>query len=102
MPRVLLLAPEAEEDLSAAHAWYEMQRPGLGSEFLAEVAHVFGVIELFPEQHRVVRGATRRALLHRFPYCVYYIFGNDLISVTAVMHARRDPRRWEERGAVEL
>jgi hypothetical protein len=33
----LLLAPEAQADLAEAYAWYESQRGGLGSEFLAEV-----------------------------------------------------------------
>ena len=40
MPPRLLLNPEAEADLVEAFAWYEGQRPGLGSEFFAEVAQV--------------------------------------------------------------
>ena len=41
----LLLAPEAQADLAEAYAWYESQRGGLGSEFLAEVAVVLQRIE---------------------------------------------------------
>ena len=33
----LLLEPEAQADLAEAFDWYEAQRTGLGSEFLAEV-----------------------------------------------------------------
>ena len=30
----LVIAPEAEQDLADAYAWYERQRSGLGEEFL--------------------------------------------------------------------
>ena len=93
----LLLNPEAEADLAEAFDWYEGQRAGLGSEFLAEVAHVLEAIEHRPEQFPVVQGQTRRALVRRFPFGVFYIVGPDLIGVTACMHSRRDPRRWQSR-----
>jgi hypothetical protein len=30
----LIFAPEAEQDIAEAYAWYEGRRPGLGEEFL--------------------------------------------------------------------
>jgi hypothetical protein len=50
-----------------------------------------------PERFPVVHLQCRRALLRRFPYAVYFVPSVDLISVVGCMHARRDPRRWEER-----
>ena len=97
MPPRLLLEPEAQADLGEAFLWYETQRLGLGSEFLAEVALVLERIERMPESFAIIRGQTRRALLHRFPYAVFYVFDPDVVGVTAVMHGRRDPRRWQER-----
>src|SRR3989442_13225931 len=97
MPPRLLLEPEAQADLAEAFAWYEEQRTGLGSEFLAEVAHVLDSIERGPEQHAIVRGQTRRALVRRFPYAVFYVVDPELVAVTAGMHGRRDPRRGAER-----
>ena len=35
MAAKLVLAPEAEQDISNAYDWYEQQRPGLGEEFLS-------------------------------------------------------------------
>lgn len=96
MPR-LYVEPEAEADLDAAFMWYEGQRPGLGSEFLAEVAYTFSQVEDSPERYPVIRGMTRRVLVRRFPYAVFYVLEPELVAVTAVMHGRRDPRRWEER-----
>jgi len=50
-----------------------------------------------PERFPVVYRESRRALLRRFPYAVYFVASSDLVSVVACMHARREPRRWEER-----
>ena len=33
MNRLLLVRPEAEQDLAAARDWYEQRRVGLGDEF---------------------------------------------------------------------
>ena len=95
-PRLLLEA-EARQDLVAAFDWYQAQRPGLGSEFLAEVACVLEAIEANPEGFPVIRGRTRRGLVRRFPYGIFYIVESDLIAVTACMHGRRDPERWQVR-----
>jgi hypothetical protein len=54
-----------------------------------------------PERYPVVRGEARRALLRRFPYAVFFVATPDLVSVLACMHARRDPRRWQERSEAD-
>jgi hypothetical protein len=38
---------------------------------------------------------TRRALLHTFPYAVYFRVTDDAVAVLAVLHMRRDPRTWQ-------
>ena len=93
----LLLEPEAKADLAEAFDWYESRRRGLGSEYLAEVARVLESVERNPEAYPIVHGQTRRALVRRFPYAVFYVVDPALVAVTAVMHGRRDPRRWQER-----
>ena len=94
MPRPVLTTPEADADIEDAFGWYETHAPGLGSDFLAELAVTFSSLEEFPEAHPKIRGETRRAVIHRFPYGVFYIAGPDLTSVTGVLHFRRDPRAW--------
>jgi plasmid stabilization system protein ParE len=44
-----------------------------------------------------VRADTRRGLVRRFPYAVYFRPTADEIVVLAVMHGRRNPRRWRSR-----
>lgn len=97
MKRTLLIQPEAERDLAEGLAWYEEQRPGLGQEFIMGVEAALETIECHPESHPRVHGDTRRALLRRFPYGVFYLLEPDRIIVLAVMHAARDPRQWQKR-----
>jgi plasmid stabilization system protein ParE len=91
MPGRVLTTPEADADLADAFDWYEKLRSGLGAAFLAEVAVVLSHLESYPEAHAIIRGETRRAIVHRFPYGVFYVVDPDLTSVTGVLHFRRDP-----------
>jgi plasmid stabilization system protein ParE len=93
----LVVRDAAEADVLDAALWYEQRSPGLGREFLGAVDAVLVEIAAMPERYPVVRGEARRALLRRFPYGVYFVASPDLVRVIACMHARRDPRRWQER-----
>ena len=89
---------QAEADIAEAFRWYEQRSAGLGTEFLRAVDVTFATIartpHLFPKLHQDVR----RARLRRFPYGVFFIERSGAISVLAVMHAHRDPRRWLARA----
>ena len=91
------LRPEAEHDLADAAAWYEEQREGLGHDFLDEVLTMLSSIAdtplVYPELHR----NTRRAVIHRFPFSIYFRLENATIVVLAIMHGSRNPRRWKSR-----
>jgi plasmid stabilization system protein ParE len=50
-----------------------------------------------PELHRAVGQRTRRALLLKYPYVVYYASSPAEMIVTAIFHSSRDPRRWADR-----
>lgn len=96
MKRALRIRPEAERDLAEGLAWYEKRQSDLGREFVLAVEAALETIERYPESHPRVHGDTRRALLRRFPYGVFYLIEPDRIIVLAVMHASRDPRRWQQ------
>ncbi len=92
-----IFRPAAAADLEDAYRWYEAQQTGLGEEFLSAVRIAMELVESHPEQFPVVHRQTRRVLLRRFPYGLYYRIFDDQIIVVACMHARRDPRRWQIR-----
>lgn len=94
MRRRVVTTPEADADIADAYEWYAALRPELGTDFLAELAVTFMQLEQFPEAHAVIRGETRRAILKRFPYSVFHIVDPDAVTVTGVLHFRRDPQVW--------
>jgi toxin ParE1/3/4 len=93
----LVLRPQAESELFEGRDWYEEQRPGLGAALAAEVDRVLARIAEAPLTYPRVQGDTRRALVRRFPYAIYFHAMSDEIVVLAVIHGRRHPRRWPSR-----
>ena len=93
----IYLRPEAEADVEEAAVWYEKQREGLGGEFLDEVLSVFETISCNPSMYPVVHRHTHRAVIHRFPFGIYYRTEGKMIVVVAVMHGSRHPKRWQKR-----
>ena len=71
---------------------------GLGREFLALVDATLDEIRSRPLSYPVVARDTRRVLLRRFPYAIYFRAYPDAVVVVACMHGRRDPRRWRSRS----
>ncbi|MBY0524985.1 MAG: type II toxin-antitoxin system RelE/ParE family toxin [Gemmataceae bacterium] len=95
MAAELIIAPEAEQDIDEAYAWYEGQRAGLGEDFLSRVDASIQAICRTPEMHQVVHEDYRRGLVRRFPYAVFYQYANE--TVYCVFHTSRDPQKWRQR-----
>jgi plasmid stabilization system protein ParE len=99
MTRRLIIRPEAEADLAEASGWYEEQKPGLGTEFVAIVREALDRVLSVPRASRLMRRTpeVRRVFTRRFPYRVFYVLRNDAVVVFAVLHGARHDRHWQER-----
>ena len=97
MSRRLIVRPEAEAELVDAFDWYEDRVPGLGSEFLLCVDATFNAILRSPYQYPHVHKIVRRALTRRFPFEVFFVEDDERVVVLSVFHAKRNPKRWQER-----
>jgi plasmid stabilization system protein ParE len=93
----LILRPEAEADVLEAYSWYEMEKPGLGDEFLSKIEDALENVSSTPEMHPCICQKIRRKLIRRFPYGIYYIFENGKVSVLGIVNLLRHPRHWRER-----
>ena len=93
----MLFRPEAEGELLEAREWYETRRPGLGREFAVAVDEIVNRIVEKPLLYQLAYKETRRAVLSRFPYAVYYRLVADDIVVLAV-HGRQHQSRWRSRS----
>lgn len=93
----LAFLPPAAQDVARALRWYERQRTGLGADFVEELARLLALVAASPSLFPVIHRGTRRALLRRFPYLVFFRVLEDSVIVVAVFHSSRDPRRWADR-----
>lgn len=91
------LLSAAEADMDSAARWYELQRRGLGREFVLCVENTFESMQHYPAAYPSVGDQFRRALVRRFPYVVYFRFDGQSIKVYAVMHTHRHPAEWKRR-----
>lgn len=93
----VVILPEAVDDLAESRAWYEGRSIGLGERFLSQVDDCIERIQRNPELYERVYKDYRRAMVHRFPYVVFYEFEVDAIVVYSVFHTAQDPQKWRSR-----
>jgi plasmid stabilization system protein ParE len=91
MERRTFVRPEAQNDLREAARWYEDREAGFGIRFLGEVRSSLERIASSPMMFPVIEENVRRALLHKFPYSIYFVNERDGIAVLAVLHQHRRP-----------
>ena len=96
-PPRLFIRKRARADLAEAFRWYEERRVGLGREFLQAARATLAAIERDPTQFPIAVDDIRKLQLRRFPYVVYYVILARHVSVIAIAHGRRHPRRWQSR-----
>ena len=97
MAAELIVAPEAEQDVDEAYAWYEGRRVGLGEEFLGCVDSCVHAICRNPESCEFAHKNYRRSSVRRFPYIIFYKYVNNIVTVYCVFHSSRDPQKWRRR-----
>ena len=93
----LKVSARAVREIGEAYEWYEEQLHGLGGEFLNALDTQLRVITQTPLLFSEIRRGIRRTLLSHFPYGVFYASKGDVVSVLAVVHTARSPRRWPRR-----
>jgi len=93
----LLVRAAAAADVEEAYLWYQRQRAGVGEEFLEAVDAILREIATHPKAYPVIHRETRRALLRRFPYAIFFRVYDETMVVIACMHGRRNPIRWKSR-----
>ena len=93
----VVVRPAAAADIDEAFLWYERRRAGLGNEFLAAVQSTVDNIVAHPTMYPVIHRDTRRVLVPRFPYAIFYRVYGEVVAVVACLHGRRDPRQSRSR-----
>ncbi len=97
MKRRTFVRPEAQTDIREAAQWYEDREAGLGLRFIREIRASLEHISQSPLRFPIVEEEVRRALLHKFPYSIYFASESEAIAIIAVLHQHRRPGAWKSR-----
>ncbi|MEI6725895.1 MAG: type II toxin-antitoxin system RelE/ParE family toxin [Actinomycetes bacterium] len=97
--------PDARRDLREAADFYDLERLGLGAEYLDEVEQTMRRVIEYPESSPVVLGRVRKCAIPRSPYTIVYSArgggggggGGGVVYVSAVAHNSRRPFYWRDR-----
>ena len=89
--------PEAFREVEEAQAWYEERSMLAAGGFLHELSLVLRRLSQAPHRYpRDIHG-TRRILMDRFPFTLYFRAGDDEVTIVAVAHQKRRPGYWANR-----
>ena len=93
----LTFRKEAEIDLEKSAKWYEQQKETLGFDFLDEVEKKCSILKNTPLIFEEVYKNLRRVVVDRFPFNIFYLVEANAITVVAVIHGSRHPKKWHKR-----
>jgi toxin ParE1/3/4 len=90
----------AELDLLSATSHYENQRKGLGREFRQEIEAAVARIRENPREFPShTEPGTRKCLVRRFPYTIFFAELEDSLWMVAIAHHKRRPGYWSRRSS---
>lgn len=100
--RALRIHEAAADEAAEAAAWYEKERPGLGSEFERAIDAALDLLEEEIVPLASMPGAAggrgvKRLILRRFPCSVVVHERDTEILVIAFAHHARRPGYWRDR-----
>ena len=81
---ILRYTDRSKDDVEIAFMWYEIQRRGLGFEFLDCVEMSLSNILKFPEMHKICYSIFRRCVIRRFPFSIFYTIEGEKIVINFV------------------
>lgn len=95
--KILQIHPAALAEFKSAVIWYLERSETAGVKFVAEVDHAIKLIVESPSQWPRGEFATRKFVLHRFPFAIIYREKEATVQVLAVAHGSRRPNYWKSR-----
>ena len=91
----VILSPDAEAGTSSAFRWYQLANPDAAFRFLSKTNAAINRIRQYPNSFPCVSGVIRRAVLHRFPYSIFFVLMKEFVIVMAIRHQRQSAiLRW--------
>ena len=88
----------ARAELHAARSWYYERSPLSAFAFAQTVQNAISKIKDTPNTDPLAEHGTRKVVLQRFPFNIFYRTGETEIVVVALAHQKRRTGYWSNRG----
>ena len=85
------LRPLAVVEIIEAYDWYELQKEGLGLDFLNELDLFYKSLHRNPHIYSYYEDPVREGKVNRFPYTVIYEIIETSIVIYSVFMAKQSP-----------
>jgi len=89
----LEIRPLAAIEVLEAYDWYELQREGLGTEFLDELETFYNSVLRNPTSFGFYDKTVRQGKMNRFPYLVVFEIFDELIVVYSLFMSKQNPSK---------
>jgi plasmid stabilization system protein ParE len=87
----IILDQRAIQEADDAYVYYEGKQIGLGEKFKKELENTIKYVCANPKHFKKIKRESRQALINRFPYLVIYEIFDEVILISAIFHASRNP-----------
>jgi plasmid stabilization system protein ParE len=91
------LHPEARAELREARRWYDERSSLSATAFAHAVDNAVSRILEGPTQYPLADHRTRKFVLQRFPFNIFYLPVESEIVIVALAHQKRRPGYWSSR-----
>jgi plasmid stabilization system protein ParE len=91
------LHPKARAELRVARNWYYERSPLSATAFAHAVDRAVSRIQKAPNSFPLADHGTRKFVLQRFPFNIFYLPGQAEIVIVAAAHQKRRPGYWSNR-----
>jgi plasmid stabilization system protein ParE len=90
--------PDARAELRAARDWYYERSPLSAFAFAQTVQNAISRLKDAPSTFPLAERGTRKFVLQRFPFNIFYRALETEIIIVAVAHQKRRPGYWSNRA----
>ncbi len=87
------IRPLATIEILEAYDWYELQKEGLGLDFINELENFYNNLLRNPNVYSYYEKPVREGKLSRFPYTLVYEIFETTIVIYSVFMAKQNPTK---------
>jgi plasmid stabilization system protein ParE len=87
----------ASAEFEAAFEWSYLRSDFVASKFAEEMSQAIEMISDAPNRWPTAHPGTRKFVLQRFPFAIYYRETPSGVQVLAIAHGHRKPGYWKNR-----